>query len=113
MNPSPANRQGLFSNLLRPPEKENDVSRIEEITAYRCRDCYEIYEDEDEANKCCAPAIPVTNEKARCPVCLQEAQSLRDATDCCLWKDIDAHTRWRIADQVEAGSTWAEAMGIH
>jgi hypothetical protein len=45
-------------------------------------------------------------------VCGTTAETHRLAADCCLWKDIGAAERWRIADAVEAGATWADQLGV-
>lgn len=49
----------------------------------------------------------------RCPVCTTQHSEYRLAADCCLWKDLPAPTRWRIADAVEAGATWLDAINTH
>ena len=46
-----------------------------------------------------------------CPVCGEEADSIHQAADCCLWKNLDWPTRYRIARAIENGSTWAEELG--
>lgn len=120
---SPATRRGIFHNLIARDTKEDaehkrerDVDRVEEVTMYRCTECDELHDDEDDAFDCCAPDGGVDglhDQEApdTCPVCGQDFMSARDAVDCCLWKDIDAPTRWRMADQVDAGATWAQVLG--
>lgn len=81
---------------------------IEEATRYVCPECDEDHETESAAMECCgcagAPA------PARCPVCNGEAQDYEDAADCCLWKDLDKLARRRIANAVEAGEHWSDAI---
>lgn len=87
----------------------------ERVVMWRCGTCDELHEDEDDADACCAKVSGdglIDDDPAACPVCSKGAYSLRDAADCCLWRDIDAPTRYRMADAVEAGSTWAEQLGI-
>lgn len=39
-----------------------------------------------------------------------EADAIHLAAHCCLWKTHDHPARVRIAERVEAGSNWAEAI---
>lgn len=102
-----------FSRLLldsAPAGQESRLkrrSRVEEVTRYLCTVCDEVHEKRSEAEACCAPAVAGANS---CPICNGNAVSPRHAADCCLWKDLDAPTRWAVADAVEAGSTWAEEL---
>ena len=114
---SPATRRGIFHQLI---ARDNSITvkpkrryGIEEITAWRCRECFSVYDDEDEAADCCPPEADNEStdpEADNCPVCGSGCDSPRDAADCCLWKDYDAPTRWRMADRVAAGATWAEVL---
>jgi hypothetical protein len=81
---------------------------------YRCNVCRELNDDEDEAAECCTDEVETHAEELPnwCPVCGKEATSPHEVADCCLWKDLDAPTRWKMADQVEAGATWAEVLGV-
>ena len=119
---SPAARRGIFHTLIAQdtPEaaegkRQRDLGRVEEVMMYRCTECREIHDDEDDAADCCAPdaveGLHDEEQATHCPVCALKFNSARDAADCCLWKDIDAPTRWRMADQVNAGATWAEVLG--
>lgn len=121
---SPAARRGIFHHLIARDTKEaaeqkreRDLDRVEEVTMYRCTECDQIHHDEDDAVDCCAPdAVAELHDQeapGTCPVCGQDFMSARDAADCCLWKDLDAPTRWRMADQVDAGSTtWSQLLGV-
>lgn len=104
---SPLNNQLLIErcrSLLGKPES----IEIEGVTQYRCPQCDDLHDDEEEAETCCTSTAASTD----CPVCGEHYQSHRDAADCCLWKDLGAIERWNIADTVEAGLSWAEALGI-
>lgn len=106
---SPLNLSGIFSRLLTPKPR----GRVIEVTYYRCPDCAKEHDDEDDAVKCCAIAPSADTD---CPVCDaaygESNYPFRDAADCYLWKDITAPERWRIANAVEAGSTWAAELKI-
>lgn len=39
-----------------------------------------------------------------------EPDEIHHAAHCCLWKDHDHAARVRIAERVEAGANWAEAI---
>jgi hypothetical protein len=120
---SPLTRQALFSRLVfNRPGVDNNVevevrstrnphrrSAIE-VTYWQCPECFDRFDDELEAEECCQGEErgPVCADGAEtaCPVCLETTFDHRNAADCCLWKDFDAPTRWRIADAVETGSDW-------
>lgn len=101
-----------------PPKKprvEDDSGRVEAVLMYRCTECDEVHDHRLDAEDCCPPddlLLHHEEDSVQCPVCGEEHIDHRYAVDCCLWKDIDAPTRWRIADAVEAGATWHEALGV-
>ena len=117
---SPAARRGIFHTLIAragiPEELEKRLRQasVTEVVRWRCNICRDLHDDEDDAAECCSAAVTSHAEELPnwCPVCGKEATSPHAASDCCLWKDIDANTRWRMADQVEAGSTWKETLGV-
>lgn len=91
--------------------------RPREVTMFRCGTCNDLHDEYEEAEDCCAPlaasGLPVRDDNPNaCPVCAAEYGNTREATNCCLWKDIDAPTRYALADRVEGGATWPEALGI-
>lgn len=63
-------------------------------------------------------------DECRCPICGQYHQQYEPETDtysradeaihqaahCCLWKNYDHAARVRIAERVEAGANWADAI---
>lgn len=119
MNLSPLNFAGLIglANLRSlQSEQQANKPRARAIECWRCVSCKEVYDDECEAEDCCAdPASGRHPEDAPtdCPVCGKTGSDHRDAADCCLWKDFDAHTRWAMADRVEAGEAWIDVLGVH
>lgn len=117
MQLSPLNFRGLIDTmgivLVGRDAKIKERTRLEPIACWRCPECDHVHRDEDDAAECCADVgVKCAPTSMGCPVCAQECDSHRDASDCCLWKDLDAATRHRIADAVEAGSTWTEKLGI-
>lgn len=113
---SPFNSRAIIEPFLtigEIPYRQTKKRRVEEVTMYRCPECYELHEWESDAEKCCDKTVAANGDKIECPVCHERHESHRDAADCCLWKDIDAPTRWRIADAVENGSTWVEQLNIN
>lgn len=113
---SPFNSRAIIEPFLTIgaiQERSTKKRRVEEVTMYRCPECYELHEWEDEAEQCCEKKEATGEGPIECPVCHEKHVSHRYAADCCLWKDLDAPTRWTIADAVEAGSTWVEQLNIH
>lgn len=95
------------------PMAEPKKREAEYVSAYRCTECREIYEYRDEAEDCCPIDSTDPNlDKWSCPICGEECATAHIAADCCLWLDYCAQDRWRMANAVEAGSTWAEQLGI-
>ena len=95
-----ANKNGLDSA---------NKSGLEPRQVWQCAACEDTHDCYRDAKTCCHAGDDVS-----CPICEISFQgsitAFRDAADCCLWKDLDALTRWRIADAVEAGSTWVEEL---
>lgn len=81
----------------------------EPVSAWQCSNCGDLHLRRSDAEVCCQP---IHHEEAPqvCPICDAVHKDSYNAADCCLWKSLDAPTRRRIADQVEAGSTWTEAI---
>lgn len=116
---SPLNLSGLRLTVERecanpesPSEKRDKrYQKVEEVTYYRCTKCEEEHDYRSDAEECC----PDSEEsgavlKDTCPVCQREHYAVEAAADCCLWKDLDAPSRWRIAALVEAGKSWTESI---
>lgn len=110
MSLSPLNFLGLVAQQRTPQDKPAGGHAIA-ITRYLCSVCNADYENEVDAKECFG-AEEEAGDK-RCPVCASKCDDTRDAADCCLWKDIDAPTRWRMADAVDDGSTWAEQLAAY
>lgn len=81
---------------------------------WRCNSCQKVHFDEDEAENCCpelVSAAPVY-QPMQCPVCMREADSFEIAADCCLHTHptMTALGRWRVAELVQSGTPWADAI---
>lgn len=117
MQLSPLNRFGITAPMQMAAVDEEPTKgrrRIEEVVMYRCPECLKLHKWEDDAQECCEEKKEAVTRGAgaNCPVCGEKYITHRDASDCCLWKDIDALTRWAIDDAVEAGSEWATELGL-
>lgn len=121
---SPLNLRGLLDSQHLIGEPVTDIPRKkrdgagEAEACWRCCACESVYTYRHQAEECCEdeddklPAgLHDQDPPVHCPVCAAPANDTRDAADCCLWKDLDALTRWRMADAVDAGSTWLEQLG--
>lgn len=111
---SPLNFSALIDtqHIVTPSEPRKTPERRYAIECWRCPDCREVYDWEDEALECCADDIPKHPEEGdtRCPVCAAECADIYAAADCCLWKDLTAPARWRMAAAVEGGAIWINAI---
>lgn len=118
MQLSPINLRGLLARVIceadsAPQGTPRPSERRRAIECWRCPECQEVHDYEDDAEQCCAASIAAEAQGGpTCPVCSETYTTHRDAADCCLWKDLDAPTRWRLADAVEAGSTWLEQLKV-
>jgi hypothetical protein len=120
---SPLNLDGIMFHLERPPvpakAKEKRWRDVEVVIRYLCPVCDEEHESRDDAVECCDDELSDDELEAAefsdlpfCPVCGEEYENHRAAADCCLWKDLDLPARWKIADAVERGGTWAVELGL-
>lgn len=123
-------------NTLGPNMPRRTPSEIEAI--YECAACGEEYDDEWGAEHCCRPLVyfrcQVCSTKhgdetlARdccggagdcqprvCPICLSGADTYQDAADCCLHThpSMTGYGRQRVAEDVERGTPWADAIRAH
>lgn len=114
---SPLNFRGLLAKAgVTPNGGESSAmkgKRQRPIECWRCAECLQVYEWEDEAEECCVDPAPAAASNSDCPVCGESYNSPRDAADCCLWKDLDQAQRYAMADAVEGGQSWLEAMGLN
>lgn len=85
---------------------------IECVLMYLCPGCGEPHHCKSDAENCCDPEEDEDEDPIECPVCGSACDDHREAASCCLWKDLDAPTRWKVADAVEAGVTWTEALQL-
>lgn len=113
---SPATEAGLklFSEISASTEvkKEREYTYVDPV--YPCPICGETHDDEDDALDCCQSEEeerPAFHEQ--CPVCRTEHFDTHAAANCCLWKDLTVLQRFLIANDVEAGSTWTDAINRH
>lgn len=101
---------------------------------FRCDACGSLSQTRWDAERCCIPEVdkvwvhPKTGEEfesraelaealqghedapALCPVCGSDNDDIDEAANCCLWRDLDVATRYRIARAVEAGADWDSAI---
>lgn len=115
MNLSPLTLQNIRDRtreMFDEPECFYDRRADEDF--YLCQTCDTEYSTAAMASECCE----VERMEAKldggypheCPVCGEEHNSTLQAANCCLWKDLDSATRYRIARAVEAGSSWNEQL---
>lgn len=52
---------------------------------YKCGECREVHEDEDDAQECCRPAII---EVYQCPECESICDEIEEAESCCGSSDL-------------------------
>lgn len=95
-------------------------------TRYRCPECLKLQLSRGQAETCCprdivevpvdakggpvVDAEPPDNFAAACPVCNCVKPDAYEAADCCLWRDLAMPKRFRVAQAVEAGAEWADAI---
>lgn len=103
-----ATSKGLMSDL---PEGHPAQKTRTAIECYRCPACRQVFDDEDQAIECCKDEDFLVGVNM-CPVCTSNATDPRAATNCCLWKDLDAATRYALADRVANGEPWAVVLGV-
>lgn len=84
------------------------------VQKWKCEVCQTVHHDEDEAEDCCPElASPAgAYQPMQCPICMREAESFEIAADCCLHTHptMTAIGRQRVAELVERGTPWAEAI---
>ncbi len=88
-----------------------ECCRPEVYTQYKCPGCEELHDKETEAESCCG-AVGVHGQPMQCPICMRGAESFEIAADCCLHTHptMTAIGRQRVAELVEGGTPWAEAI---
>jgi hypothetical protein len=126
---SPLNFAGLIALATMPSSESLDdhparkalaerPSKRSAIECWQCPDCDEIHDSRLQAEECCEDddhlhTLHDQDGVSLCPICASTNTDAREASDCCLWKDFDAHTRWAMADQVEAGALWVDLLQIN
>lgn len=122
MHLSPLNFRALLAREVfdygQTPQPQKARKSAREVILYECPECSARYDWEDEAEECCQgkDKAPTGNDHqsyaTHCPVCGEKSYDAEGASDCCLWKDIDAVTRHAMARRVELGSTWAQELRL-
>ena len=84
----------------------------EVLERYVCPVCDGVHSEKADAEDCCGSAGSGARQPMQCPLCLQGADSFEIAADCCLHTHptMTALGRWRVAELVEGGTPWAEAI---
>lgn len=82
---------------------------IEIYVEYQCPVCKEGWGNKAEAADCCGNKA---QSPMQCPVCMRGADSFEAATECCLHTHptMTALGRQRVAERVERGMSWADAV---
>jgi hypothetical protein len=112
---SPLKFSGLLArqaDIVHMPGSPTYRRMVEQVTLYRCPECRELHDDEDDALECCFETSAAAASSSCCPVCADKAPDHYAAAECCLWKDMALPERWRVATAVRGGATWAEALGL-
>lgn len=80
---------------------------------YRCGVCRKLHRSEEGAEDCHPSAG--RPQPMQCPVCMQSAETFQIAADCHLHTHptMTAWGRTKVADAVEAGTPWADAIAAH
>ncbi len=135
MSLSPLTRSRLHDNEAFAIPVNDTISGLGQSRRFKCPVCDDLHKRERDAESCCprdADEVwvhPKSGEvfhseeslheymlaeadESICPVCLNVCRDTHDAANCCLWKDLDASARFRIANAVDAGKTWADALEI-
>lgn len=94
--------------LVEEPEKKRTRRAPEEVVMWRCTECYELHNDEDDAAECC-PAdgedagcggLLLDTGEVRCPCCGSSSDSFEEAIDCCMWKTHGPEERRALTQQM-------------
>lgn len=78
---------------------------------WKCPSCDELHQEKGQAKACC-DGVGDNGQPLQCPVCMRMAESFEHAADCCLHThpNMTAFDRQRVAQAVEGGMPWAEAI---
>lgn len=84
-----------------PPANSAKRSKVA-IIVYKCPECYEEHDDEDDALECCADVEEPERDlaKACCPQCGNTYETIESAVDCCMWLTHSPAQRWELARQL-------------
>jgi hypothetical protein len=89
-------------------EKKRSRRRPEEVVQWRCTECYELHDDEDDAAECCPEedeevgcgGMLLETGQVRCPCCGTANDDYEEAVDCCMWKTHSPVERHALAQQM-------------
>lgn len=111
---SPRTLAGMALEHPAPPSPDGKVD-IDTVLKYICPDCDEEHDRHDQAVKCCASvrAAGRSEGPTGCPVCGAGCKDHHDAANCCLWKDLTPLARFNVANAVERGAEWPDAIAAH
>lgn len=63
-------------------KRKTKRDRVDEVTIYECPQCGELKEDEQDAERCCAPEVEEF-DGFRCNECYSLHKDREDAENCC------------------------------
>lgn len=95
-------------------EDAADCCKPDVYTRYRCGVCRDLHRTEEKAEKCHA-MVHDNSQPKQCPICLKSAETYQVAADCHLHTHptMTAHGRSLVAEAVEAGMSWVDAIAAH
>lgn len=74
----------------------------EAVVMWRCPECQELYDDDYDAEQCCADEDDLSSlADARCPSCGTGYETFESAVDCCMWLTHCPAERWEMARQLK------------
>lgn len=90
------------------PAKKRSRRQPEEIVRWRCPECWEEHEDEDDAAECCLEeeeavgcgGMLLETGQVRCPCCGTANDDYEDAIGCCMWKTHGPAERQALVQQL-------------
>lgn len=85
-----------------PPPPAQAKRAKEAIVVYKCPECFEEYDWEEDAVECCDDVEEPERDlaKACCPQCGNTYETVESAVDCCMWLTHSPIQRWELARQL-------------
>lgn len=98
----------VLAPYAEPLEKKRTRRTPEEVVMWRCTECYELHDDEDDAAECCPEKVEpagcgdllLETGQVRCPLCGTPNEDYEEAVDCCMWKTHGPAERRALAQQM-------------